>query len=394
MCRGLRQIAMGASHGPPTRCRLADPWSTASPEWLSARCGPVFGCPHRSDPALHRDLKHPCCEERKVKGGNHTQLDRTQLRPSRDSAAGTNWRAGRTFPLVAVSAVLGYESRVETAQTCTLLRTQHAYVGLLLIAVFWPLNWLLPEETRRTSYLFFPLWLGYALTVDALVLARSGTSILDRSRRDFILLFITSAPAWWLFEWINKRTRNWEYVGGEAFSGFQYFVLATISFSTVMPAVFETAELVRTFRWTQRFTGGPRLAPTRGLTIGLFMAGLVMLTLTLLWPKYFYPLIWGAIFLLLEPLNIALGRRSLLHSLEQGDWRPVVSLSVGALICGFFWEMWNYYSYPKWIYHTPGAEFLHIFEMPLLGFLGYLPFAWELYALRNFLMPKATPLRI
>jgi hypothetical protein len=56
---------------------------------------------------------------------------------------------------------------------------------------------------------------------------------------------------------------------------------------------------------------------------------------------------------------------------------------LGALICGFFWELWNYYSYPKWIYHTPGAEFLRIFEMPLLGYGGYLPFAWELYALRS-----------
>ena len=35
-----------------------------------------------------------------------------------------------------------------------------------------------------------------------------------------------------------------------------------------------------------------------------------------------------------------------------------------------------------------------IFEMPLLGYIGYLPFAWELYALRNFLSPNAGPLRL
>jgi len=67
---------------------------------------------------------------------------------------------------------------------------------------------------------------------------------------------------------------------------------------------------------------------------------------------------------------------------------------VGAVICGFFWEMWNYFSYPKWIYHTPGANFLHIFQMPLLGYGGYVPFAWELFALRNFLAPNAAPLRL
>ena len=53
--------------------------------------------------------------------------------------------------------------------------------------------------------------------------------------------------------------------------------------------------------------------------------------------------------------------------LGQGDWRPVVALCLGALLCGFFWELWNYYSYPKWTYFTPGVDFWYIFEMPLVG---------------------------
>jgi hypothetical protein len=43
--------------------------------------------------------------------------------------------------------------------------------------------------------------------------------------------------------------------------------------------------------------------------------------------------------------------------------------------------MWNFYSYPKWIYHIPWGNALHVFEMPLLGYGGYLPFALELYVL-------------
>ncbi len=43
--------------------------------------------------------------------------------------------------------------------------------------------------------LFFPLWLGYALLVDALVLRRCGTSILARSPKEFALLFAYSTPA-------------------------------------------------------------------------------------------------------------------------------------------------------------------------------------------------------
>src|SRR6266853_1397527 len=146
-------------------------------------------------------------------------------------------------------------------------RTQ-GWVGLLLIATCWPLNWTLKGVTE---YLFFPLWLGYVLVVEA-------------------------------------------------------------------------------------------------LEAGFFLAGAGMLLLTLAWPKYCYPFVWTSLVLILEPLNRWLGREHFMEYLERGDWRPIVSLSVGALICGFFWEMWNYYSWPKWIYHTPGAQFLHVFEMPLLGY--------------------------
>jgi hypothetical protein len=272
------------------------------------------------------------------------------------------------------------------------LKTPPGWLGCILITLFWPLNWTLPGT--RSAYLFFPLWLGYILVVDALVLQRSGSSLLTRLRWDFIRLFLASAPAWWLFEVINWRTQSWEYVGAETFSTPEYILLCTFSFSTVMPAVFETAELVRTFAWTNRFASGPCVAPTRRVCLGFFLTGWLMLALVLAWPKYCYPLVWGAVYLILEAINAQLGRQHLLEGLQRGDWHPVISLSLGALICGGFWEMWNYYSFPKWIYHTPGAEYLHLFEMPLLGYLGYLPFAWELYALRNSLWPNAPRLQL
>lgn len=272
------------------------------------------------------------------------------------------------------------------------LRSPQGRLGLLLVAVCWPLNWTLPG--MRTAYLFFPLWLGYVLVLDALVLARTGASLYSRSRRDFVLLFFASAPVWWLFELINARTGNWEYLGSDTLSQFEYYLLCTLSFSTVMPAVCETAELARTFGWTERFGSGPRVRPTPILNFGLLLIGLGMLGMTLAWPKYCYPMVWTSLALILEPLNSWLGRRNLLEFLQQGDWRPLISLSLGALICGFFWEMWNYYSYPKWIYHTPGTQFLHIFEMPLLGYAGYIPFAFELFGLKNFLWQRSPILRI
>lgn len=255
----------------------------------------------------------------------------------------------------------------------------HGWAGVAMIVLFWSLNWSL--DGPRTHVYFFPMWLGYVLAVDGLVLMRRGTSILTRSRREFAFLFVFSAPSWWIFELFNWRTKNWSYIGAELFSDLEYAILATIAFSTVMPAVLETAELVRSFEWTERWTSGPRLKRSGRTAAVLFSTGCLLVIVLLAWPDVFYPFIWASVFCLLEPINIWTGRPSMFDYLQRRDWRPVVSLALGALICGFFWELWNYFAYPKWTYRTPGVEFLHLFEMPLLGYIGYLPFGLELFSM-------------
>lgn len=253
------------------------------------------------------------------------------------------------------------------------------WAGIALVTVAWPLNWALPG--LRTQLLFFPLWLGYCLVVDGLVARRSGSSIWTRSRRTFAELFIVSAPAWWLFEAINLRTHNWIYVGREHFSNLQYALLATLAFSTVVPAVFGTAELVRSTRWVARLANRTPKYTTPVAPLLMLLAGLAMMLAVLLAPRAFFPLVWLSVFFILDPINLWLGNRSLLDDLRRGDRRAIVSLSAGALICGFFWEMWNSLSYPKWVYEVPPFDFWHLFEMPALGYGGYIPFAWELFAL-------------
>jgi hypothetical protein len=265
----------------------------------------------------------------------------------------------------------------------------HGWLGLALIALCWPLNWCL--SGLRTHWGFFPLWLGYALTVDALVFYRKGHSLLARHPAAYAGLFLVSAPAWWLFELLNLRTQNWFYLGEEAFTTCEYALLSTISFSTVMPAVFGTAELAGTWGSIRRIGPGPVLRPTPLFLRGMFAAGCAMLLLLLLWPGLFFPLLWGSVYCLLEPLNARLKNRSLLDDLARGDWRPVVALFAGCLICGLFWEMWNFYSYPKWVYRIPYAAWIPLFEMPLAGYLGYLPFSLELFALYHLVAGLLRP---
>ncbi len=260
----------------------------------------------------------------------------------------------------------------------------HGWIGLLLIILFWILNWSL--DGLRTQWGFFPLWLGYALFVDALVLVRKGTSLLERSRTLYVSLFLISMPAWWVFELYNLKTQNWFYDGHQYFSNIEYFLFSSLSFSTVMPAVFGTAELTGTFKWIKNIPVHKKIILNNKTLLIFFGSGILILLLIILFPKVFYPFVWVSIFLLIEPLNAKLGNKSILKYISAGEWSPLFALALGGLICGFFWEMWNYFSYPKWKYYLPGVNILHIFEMPLPGYIGYLPFPFELFAIYYFLL--------
>jgi len=259
----------------------------------------------------------------------------------------------------------------------------HGWIGLGLVAVFWMLNWTL--SGIRTIWAFFPLWLGYCLTVDALVYWRTGTSLLARGWRKYVGLFVVSAPVWWLFEALNARTQNWVYEGVSSLKPLQFASWTTLNFTIVIPAVFGSAELVASFGFVRRLGRGLVIRPDKPTTISFFISGWVMLVLMLVWPRLFFPFLWLSIYFILEPINVWLGNRSLSEYTRHGDWRPVVSLWLGVLLTAFFWEMWNFYSYPKWIYHVSWGGWLKIFEMPLLGYGGYLPFSLELYALYHLL---------
>jgi hypothetical protein len=96
---------------------------------------------------------------------------------------------------------------------------------------------------------------------------------------------------------------------------------------------------------------------------------------------YLFGLVWIGFFLLLDPLNRRLGLPSLLGDLAQGRRGRLYSLLISGWVCGWLWEFWNYWAAAKWHYTFPILQRWKIFEMPALGYLGFLPFALECFAM-------------
>jgi hypothetical protein len=108
-----------------------------------------------------------------------------------------------------------------------------------------------------------------------------------------------------------------------------------------------------------------------------------MFLAVMIWPSALFPLVWISLFLAMDPLACLIGGRSITAQVREGHWDTVLVLFASTLICGLFWELWNWRSMPKWEYAIPYADWLHIFEMPMLGYGGYLPFGLELFAFVN-----------
>jgi hypothetical protein len=98
------------------------------------------------------------------------------------------------------------------------------------------------------------------------------------------------------------------------------------------------------------------------------------------WLSVFFPLVWLGFIFLLEPLNYRLGNRSFIGEWERGRWQAFWSWITAGFAAGFFWEFFNFWAGSRWEYHLPYLNFGRVFEMPVLGFTGFLPFALEVFA--------------
>ena len=255
----------------------------------------------------------------------------------------------------------------------------YGWVGLLALILA---EVLMFRGVEPVSIYFTPIaWTCYILLTDAAVLAITGHSRLQDEPRRFAVVALLSIPLWLVFEAYNLRLENWTYVGVPTNLAAGLFGYGW-SFATIMPGIFETADLVEGFGW---FKPARPVVYSTGAEHGMILFGLICLVLPLVLPRhtaaYLFALVWIGFVFLLDPINHRLQLPSLLGDLAAGRRSRLYSLLISGWVCGWLWEFWNYWAAAKWHYTFPLAQQWKIFEMPAPGYLGFLPFALECFAM-------------
>lgn len=233
------------------------------------------------------------------------------------------------------------------------------------------------------QWLYFFAWYPLILFLDGLLHRLQGDSWLWERPRDLLKMGFWSVTIWLVFEAFNLVIKNWGYTGLIPNLWVRWPGHA-LAFATVLPGVLLGAQVLSALGVGGGRRGPPVQLPFAWEPVALIV-GVFCLVLPLVWPRYCFPLVWGAGFFLLDPFVKLLGGRSLIQAWLTGERREHLCLLCAGLLCGLWWEAWNYGAAAKWVYTLPVLGFGKIFEMPVLGYLGFPPFALECAVMYNFM---------
>ena len=238
------------------------------------------------------------------------------------------------------------------------------------------------------TWFYVLAWYPTLVILDQAVVLLGGETLLARPP-ELVAMLWWSAVIWFLFEAINFRLQNWYYVFLPPHR-LDRWAGITVSLATVVPAVLLPERVLDRLGVWHQLRGRPMPLAATHLEAA-WWTGWAMLALVLALPRYLYPLTWGAVWLIAEPLLYRRDpERSLLGDVARGEWGRIARLMAAGLFAGALWESFNGMARGRWIYTVPFLEHWKIFEMPPAGFIGFPFFALEAWSLYHLLAPRTT----
>jgi hypothetical protein len=270
--------------------------------------------------------------------------------------------------------------------------------AVIVTLVSWFFMWGRIEVVNPIDHFtFVPLWWGFILVLDGIVYYRNnGRSLVSVRPNTMKLLGVASCFSWFVFEYQNFFVLgNWYYPNNEVFTNFGNISWQLLSYTTVLPAIFQWYHLLRTFPSVrEKYAHGPVINFSNPVQYAFFFIGLVSVFLMGVFPYELFWMLWVSLIPVLVPVMI-IGKywTPLTEIGKKGDWSPMVLIAIATFLNGFFWEFWNFGSEwfhndaptnPNyWKYSVPYLDKIHIFsEMPILGYFGYMLFGivcWVLW---------------
>jgi len=255
-----------------------------------------------------------------------------------------------------------------------------SFVFLLLKCTYpkWFLNWA-----------YVPLYWGFTFMLDGIAYKRTGgKSIFNNNPQELIGIGVASVSGWLIFEFLNMFVQEyWYYPNGDNVPVAEFYTYAIFASSALMPLSFEWYSYFNTFpSFVRMYQNGPRIKFNRAMQYIILAGSCIVLFLMPFYPTWLCAAIWLAPLLILTVILDIIGVWTPFTPIRHGNWTPVLFLALTYLLEGFLLEGQNYLSarhhgleavtaYPGyWMYNVPFVNGYHVFEMPVMGFYGYLPF--------------------
>ena len=242
----------------------------------------------------------------------------------------------------------------------------------------WFLNWA-----------YVPLYWGFTFMLDGIVYKRTGgKSMFNNDPQELIGIGVSSVAGWLIFEYLNFFVLEyWYYPNGSLVPDDEFFTYAIFASSALLPLCFEWYSLFNTFpSFVNKYKNGPKITFGKAFQIILLVLSYAGLFLMSNFPTYLAPIIWLSPLIILTVVLDLLDIWTPFSPIKKGNWTPVLFMALTYLVEGFLLEGQNFLSashtngtlhteYPGyWVYNVPFVDGFHVFEMPVVGFYGYLPF--------------------